>query len=140
MQHMMKMAAGIRDLAALRSAVGGRAGNGQPIAVLTRNMPARAAEIIGGGSLFWVCGGTVAARQRVLGLTASTYDDGSACARIMLAPDLVAVIPRKVRPFQGWRYLDPDKAPADAGLLPDADGLEAMPERMRLDLSELGLI
>ncbi|MBV9567693.1 MAG: DUF1489 family protein, partial [Hyphomicrobiales bacterium] len=42
------------------------------------------------------------------------------------------------RAFQGWRYLGPKDAPRDLGKR--GGGLNAMPERMRRELAELGLI
>ena len=47
-------------------------------------------------------------------MTASAEDkDGKAMCRIHLDPELVRTKPRKKRPFQGWRYLEPGDAPAD---------------------------
>ena len=55
----------------------------------------------------------------------------------LLGGGSVRPVPR--RPFQGWRYLDPDEAPGDlkrgAG-----DGIVAMPPKMRKQLAELGLL
>jgi hypothetical protein len=48
------------------------------------------------------------------------------------------VEPRTYRAFQGWRYLDPKDAPRD--LTRAAAGAVAMPEKMRRELSELGLL
>ena len=51
---------------------------------------------------------------------------------------LVPVMPRRLRPFQGWRYLKADDAPADiqAGLGETAE----MPEELRRELRVLGLL
>jgi hypothetical protein len=43
-----------------------------------------------------------------------------------------------MRPFQGWRYLNLKDAPAD--LDKSGKGLAAMPEPLRRELRELGLI
>jgi hypothetical protein len=51
---------------------------------------------------------------------------------------VVAVAPRPMRAFQGWRYFDAKSAP------PDIDetqpGFAAMPEALRRELAGLGLL
>ncbi|MFK8036319.1 MAG: DUF1489 family protein, partial [Hyphomicrobiales bacterium] len=42
------------------------------------------------------------------------------------------------RPFQGWRYLRGEDAPAD--ITADAQSLKDMPDEMREELLELGLL
>jgi len=49
----------------------------------------------------------------------------------------VPVVPTQRGPFQGWRYLKPDEAPAD--LERGADG-ELPPDEMLKELRSLGLI
>jgi hypothetical protein len=44
-----------------------------------------------------------------------------------------------MRPFQGWRYLAEDAVPADFGRT-EAAGVAAMPEPMRRELRDLGLL
>ena len=56
-------------------------------------------------------------------------------------PELVPVEMRPQKPFQGWRYLQPEAAPADLPADgPVAEGLDALPPRLRRELRELGLI
>jgi hypothetical protein len=51
---------------------------------------------------------------------------------------VVAVTPRPCRPFQGWRYLADADAPGD---LAQAGGdVSAMPETLRRELADLGLL
>jgi hypothetical protein len=116
MLHMMKLAVGVRDPAHLRALQAERALTDAPLQHRTRHLPRRAAEIVGEGSLFWVIGGTMLVRQRIIGIEPATRLDGTACAAILLDPDLVAVTPRPVKAFQGWRYLKADDAPADLDL------------------------
>ena len=113
MLHMMKLAVGIRDIAHLRELQAGRLAADGGLRHLTRSFPRRAAEIIDGGSMYWVIAGAMVVRQRIPGIEAASYDDGSACAAIHLDPDLVPVAGRPVRPFQGWRYLAAEAAPPD---------------------------
>ena len=56
----------------------------------------------------------------------------------MLEPTLVEVETRPCRPFQGWRYLDQGDAPQDLGSGPP--DIVAMPETLRRELRDLGLI
>ena len=56
----------------------------------------------------------------------------------MLEPKVVPVEPRPWRAFQGWRYLADKDAPRDLTRI--GQGLRAMPEEMRRELRDLGLI
>lgn len=103
----------------------------------TRQMPRRAAEILDGGSLYWVIRGAIQCRQRVLELRPVTDDDGISRCQIILEPVVVPVSPRPRRPFQGWRYISAEDAPPDLGHeTRSAD----IPIEMRRDLAALGLI
>jgi hypothetical protein len=55
-----------------------------------------------------------------------------------MQPKLFAVAPRPMRAFQGWRYLTAADAPPDLGKA--AASIAAMPEPMRRELRELGLL
>jgi len=79
----------------------------------TRMSPKRAAEMLDGGSLYWVIKHFIIVRQRFVGFEEIRDRDGKPMCRIHLDPELVRTKPRKKRPFQGWRYLEPDDAPAD---------------------------
>jgi hypothetical protein len=79
----------------------------------TRMFPKRAAEMLDGGSLYWVIKHFTIVRQRIVGLEEVKDKDGKPMCRIHLDPELVRTSPRKKRPFQGWRYLEPGDAPAD---------------------------
>ncbi len=109
-----------------------------PLRHRTRQMPKRAADIIESGSIYWVIAGMIQCRQRILDLTPDQRPDGTPCAALILDPVIVPVEPRPVRPFQGWRYLKPDAAPAD---LRQGAGAEAeLPTALRLALAELCLL
>jgi len=140
MLHIMKLAVGIRDLAHLRAVQAARLESDPPLRHRTRNFPRRAREVIDGGSIYWVVSGSVLVRQRILDIVESQWEDGSACAAMLLDPELVSVAGRPTRAFQGWRYLEPEAAPPDFAELASADGVEAMPEPMRRELRELGLL
>lgn len=104
----------------------------------TLQTPRRRAEILDGGSLYWVIKGFVLVRQRVLDLRPDAKEDGTACCGIVLDPELVTTRAHPRRAFQGWRYLEAADAPPDArGLVDERDD---MPPGMREALRELRLI
>ena len=59
-------------------------------------------------------------------------------AGYLLEPKLVLVEPRPWRAFQGWRYLASENCPRDLDRV--APGAKNMPEAMRRELRELGLL
>ncbi len=105
----------------------------------TFQSPKKQAELLDGGSLYWVMKSLITVRQRFVGFEDGHKDDGSPCCLLILDPKLVPVRPAPRRAFQGWRYLLPDEAPAD---LKRGDGntIAEMPLKMRKDLADLGLI
>jgi len=105
----------------------------------TFQSPKRREELLDGGSLYWVIKGLVQVRQPLLDVTEGTKEDGTPCCLLILKNELVEVRPVPRRPFQGWRYLQPDEAPDDLGGRL-ASGLSAMPPQMRKQLAELGLL
>jgi hypothetical protein len=140
MLHLMKLAVGIRDVAHLREVQANRLASQGRLRHLTRNFPRRAQEIVDGGSMYWVIAGALVVRQHISDITAAKYEDGSACAAIHLDPRLLAVAGRPIRPFQGWRYLAADAAPADIVAGGKVAGLDELPEALRRSLLALGLI
>ena len=104
----------------------------------TRMVPKRAAELTQGGSLFWVIRGQITCRERILAIRPFTDKDGIGRCRVVLDGKLVLVEPRARSAFQGWRYLEATEAPRD--LARAAPGAAKMPEQMRRELRELGLL
>ena len=141
MLHLLKLSVGPRDVAELRDIQTRRLRDDPPLRHRTRVYPRRDAELLDGGSIYWVVAGFVRVRQRVLRVDRATRDDGMPCADLVLDPALVPVEARPVRAFQGWRYLKLDAAPADlAHDMPIAEGLDTLPPRLRRELRALGLI
>ena len=80
---------------------------------VTRFRPRRFEEILNGGSLYWVINGTISVRQRVIAFDQRIDPKGIKRWAIVFDEQLVRTEPVPRRPFQGWRYLTPKKAPLD---------------------------
>ncbi len=135
--HLLKLCVGIDNIDDLRECQAGRLRNLGEIVHITRMVPKRSNELTGGGSLYWVIKGHIQARQRILDIIRFSDDEGIKRCRLLLDSDLIPVHPQPRRPFQGWRYLDPHDAPPD---LPQNEAETKIPEKMRDDLMELGLL
>jgi hypothetical protein len=143
--HLIKLAVGcesVKDLKewiAERMLAAKKKGLPQHHIHITRMTPKRVEEILGGGSLYWVIRGEVAAREKIIAIEPFRDSDGIGRCRLVMQPKVIAVSPRPLRPFQGWRYLKPNDAPADLGKA-SAAGVAAMPEPLRRELRDLGLL
>ena len=104
---------------------------------VTRMWPRREAELLSGGSLYWVFRGTILARQRVVRLDEVTGPDGISRCALVLDPQVHRTEPVPRRPFQGWRYLDPADSPRDLASARPAD--DRLPMELELALSEIGV-
>lgn len=105
---------------------------------VTRMWPKRADEVLNGGSIYWVIRSMILVRQPILELKRVTGGDGIERCRMIFEPDYVLVRPTPRRAFQGWRYLEAADAPPD--LTRGQAALLDMPEDMRAELAELGLL
>lgn len=104
---------------------------------VTRMWPKREAEVLAGGSLYWVIKGQVLARQRILGLERVEGADGIGRCALLLDTAVIRTAAAPRRPFQGWRYLPPEDSPRD---LPQGRAQEeALPEELARALAEIGL-
>jgi hypothetical protein len=133
--HLLKLAVGIDDVDQLRRIRAARAAERGGSWVYTRNHPRRAADVLAGGSIYWVIRGHIRVRQLVRGFLSERDDNGRPFCLIEVDNELVATLPRAWRPFQGWRYLAPEDAPADR-----SDRGEPLSDHMLAELRALGLI
>ena len=140
MLHLTKLAVGVRDIEHLRALQTDRARVNPPLRHRTRNSPRRRADVLDGGCMYWVINGTMLVRQRILDIIEDQRDDQTRCTGLVLAPDLVPLAGRPTRPFQGWRYLDPDDAPPDLPDVAGAIGVEVLPASLRRELLALCLL
>jgi hypothetical protein len=141
--HLLKLCVGATSIDDLVQWQAGRLAEARrakkPVEIFhtTRMAPKRAGELIAGGSLYWIIKGQIAARQALLEIRPITDKDGISRVQLMLGQEVVPVLPRPFRAFQGWRYLKPADAPKDIGA---TTGAEHLPEPLRRELAELGLL
>lgn len=142
--HLIKLCVGADSLQDLRDWVSERcitdmaAGLAPHTTHTTRMVPKRVDELLDGGSLYWVIKGQVAARQPLLDIQTFTGADGIGRCNLVLGPEVIETAPQPKRPFQGWRYYKQEDVPRDLGAV--GEDLAEMPEHLRRELAELGLL
>src|SRR4030088_3423231 len=108
--HIIKLAVGCESVGELKGWVAERMATakkkGLPLRHIhiTRMTPKRDAEILAGGSLYWVIRGEIDPFRDKAGI--------GRCALVM-QPKVIVVSPRAIRQFQGWGYFAQDAAPLD---------------------------
>jgi hypothetical protein len=103
----------------------------------TRMWPRREAELLNGGSLYWVIKGEIQIRQRLIRLDEVIGSDGVRRCKMILDPKIIRTHSTQRRPFQGWRYLDPADAPPD--LATGSTKQDAIPAALAQELAALGV-
>ena len=142
--HLIKLAVGCDSVKELKGWVAERMATakkkGLPLrhVHITRMTPKREEELLAGGSLYWVIRGEIAAREKIVAIEPFRDKDGIGRCRLVMQPKVIAVSPRPMRAFQGWRYFREDAAPSDLGKA--AASIAAMPEPLRRELRDLGLL
>jgi hypothetical protein len=142
--HLIKLAVGCDSVKDLTSRIADRMKTAKQQGLprqhihITRMTPKRDAELLDRGSIYWVIRGEIAAREKLIAIEPFRDRDGIGRCRLIMQPKVFAVAPRPMRAFQGWRYLTDADAPPDLGKA--AASIAAMPEPMRRELRELGLL
>jgi len=137
--NLLKLSVGTEDvagLAAWQATKRAQTDDGYPRHV-TRMWPKRDAEILNGGSIFWVIKGVILARQSILRLDEYNSADGIRRCAIVCDTPLIRVAATPKRAFQGWRYLTPEDAPED--LPPGRENEEALPPELTKALAAIGV-
>lgn len=129
--HLTKIAFQAKSLAEMHSWFANR---GDEARLTTRYLPKRHAEILPGGSLYWIFKNQLVARSAILGFE----DAEGGRTNIVISTKLIDVFPVPCRVHQGWRYLEDKDAPRD--LEAGEDTSEAMPGRLAGELARLGLV
>ena len=138
--NLVKLCVGAASLDHLKAWQSARFRAGKPIEHTTYQTPKRQADLLAGGSLYWVIKGVIEVRQPIVGFGEGQKDDGSPCCLILLDRALVPVRPTVRRAFQGWRYLTAEDAPPDATGGVSSEQIAAMTPKMRRELADLGLL
>src|SRR4051795_6533477 len=142
--HLIKLAVGCESVKDLKGRIAERMRTakkkGLPLRHIhiTRMTPKRIDELLAGGSLYWVIRGEIAAREKIIAIEPFRDRDGIGRCRLVMQPKVIAVSPRPMRAFQGWRYFEADVAPPALGR--SAASVAAMPEPLRRELRDLGLL
>ncbi|MBM3489607.1 MAG: DUF1489 family protein [Alphaproteobacteria bacterium] len=141
--HLLKICVGVDEVAELvawqkqRLVDLKRQGLPAELRHLTHQLPKRAAEIVAGGSLYWIIKGFVRVRQRIRRIDLlEPPERGKHCA-LVLDRRLVPTELQPRRPHQGWRYLDAKDAPAD---LDQGRRRTGLPPALLAELRQLGLL
>lgn len=137
--HLLKLCVGadsIDDLADWQKSQRHRWPDGCAVHV-TRMWPKREAEVLNGGSLYWVIKGVILCRQKIVGLDQLVGSDGISRCAIKLDPEICLTDAAPRRPFQGWRYLDPQDAPRDLPMR--RKGEETLPPGLAEAMAIFGL-
>ena len=103
----------------------------------TRMIPKRKAELLDGGSLYWVIKGQVRARQRFVDIRPFIDAEGISRCDLILSPSLIFTQWQPRRAFQGWRYLKVQDTPGD---LDHGQGDGVLSPEFQQELAELGLL
>jgi hypothetical protein len=104
---------------------------------VTRMWPKREADLLEGGSLYWVIKGVILARQRLVDLQEVNLGDGIPRCALVLDQEVIRTEAAPRRPFQGWRYLDPKDSPRD---LPKGRANDdPLPPALAQALADIGL-
>ncbi len=145
--HLLKLAVGVESVEDFRQRLKKRAQENRSSAArgkkpgyfthITRHRPKRDAEVLDGGSLYWIVKGQLCVRTRILALDEVKLDDGLHCA-IKLEAKLIPVLPQPRRPHQGWRYLEDADAPPDVAKA--GAGAADLPDKLLSELREAGLL
>ena len=138
--HLVKLSVGTESVEGLdewHKAKRAQGPDGLPRHV-TRMWPRREAELVNGGSIYWVIKGVIQCRQRVLRLDEVIGSDGIRRCAIVLEPGVVRTNQALKRPFQGWRYLLPDDAPADLSKGRESD--DTLPNELSAALADIGIL
>ena len=135
--HLVKLCVGVSAVQEMRNWAKIARGSGEVCDHVTRMFPRRKDLIVPGGSLYWVIKGMILCRQPIADLEGITGEDGIERCRIVFKPQIILVRPTPRRAFQGWRYLEAADCPAD---LTKCETKADLPEQMRRDLAELGLL
>ncbi|SEN02072.1 hypothetical protein SAMN04488003_1084 [Loktanella fryxellensis] len=104
---------------------------------VTRMWPKREAELLDGGSIYWVIKGVIQCRQRIVALREIIGQDEIRRCGLVLAPEVIRTASTPKKAFQGWRYLTPADVPPDLGARQQTE--DALPPELQKALAAIGV-
>jgi len=137
--NLLKLSVGIdsvEHLQTYRARILTEGGPKQPRHI-TRMWPRREAELLNGGSIYWVIKGVILCRQKVLRLDEVIGEDGIRRCAIVMDPEIIRTQNVVRRPFQGWRYMDVADCPAD--LAKGNSAQDDLPPELMTALADIGV-
>jgi hypothetical protein len=137
--NLLKLSVGIdsvEHLQTYRARIRKEGGPKQPRHI-TRMWPRREAELLNGGSIYWVIKGVILCRQKVLRLDEVIGEDGIRRCAIVMDPEIIRTQNVVRRPFQGWRYMDVADCPAD--LAKGNSAQDDLPPELMTALADIGV-
>ena len=138
--HLIKLSVGSETVDSIKkwqSEKHAQTSDGNPVHV-TRMWPKRKADLLNGGSIYWVIKGFLQCRQRILRLEEMIGQDGISRCAVVLDPEITLTTSVKKRPFQGWRYLEPNQAPFDLARSHSEE--EPLPASLAGALADIGVV
>lgn len=129
MVHLVKLCVGVDSVEDLRNWERGH----ETRTIHTRQTPKRAAELLQGGSLYWVIKGVIRTRREILKV--ETIESPEPHCLITISTRAFLTEPQPRRAFQGWRYLEDNDAPAD---MPQGEDGAALPDELIAALKAAG--
>ena len=136
--HLIKMAVGcetVEDIAGFQRQRFKERGR---LFHVTRHKPKQEAEILDGGSIYWIIKGFIRVRQRIVGFEETTWPKRGKVCLLLLDKKLVRTEMQPRRAHQGWRYLKAEEAPRD--LPKGSKAQQEPPPKMAAELRALGLL
>lgn len=133
--HLSRVAFGAAALADLVQRIEANR-TGDTVRLTTRYLPKRHAEILDGGSLYWIIKHQLVGRARVLGFE----DTPEGRVNIVLEAKVIPVNPIARRAHQGWRYLEDKDTPSDLGSVREGEDVSDLPPTLMSELADLSLI
>lgn len=135
--QLIKLAVGVEDVDHMIELQSLRLQRQGVLVHVTRGTPRQTAELLNGGSIYWVIKKFIRIRQRLTGIERGRDADGRPTCTLTLDPQLVLTELKEFRAFQGWRYLKSEDAPND---IKKETGDTALPGEMAAELRGLGLL
>ena len=133
--NLVKLCVGVSSIDDLSSRIDSR--ESTETMHITRMWPRKEAELLDGGSLYWVIKGVILARQRILSLDEKIGHDGIRRCGIRMEATLHRTEAARRRPFQGWRYLSTQDAPRDLAMAREHD--DELPPELIAQLAQIGV-